>query len=184
MTDTAEILVRTGGRELRRIVYTAEEIAARVREMGDEITRFYPDGEPLLVLGLLKGSFVFLSDLVREIARPLQVDFLVAASYGSGTTSSGEVRLLYDPEAEFRDRHVLLVEDIIDSGTTINRLLPLLEQREPRSLELCALLHKHVATELVREPRWVGFDVPKEFLIGYGLDHSEDFRNLPFIASL
>ncbi len=184
MTDTAEILVRTGGRELRRIVYTAEEIAARVREMGDEITRFYPDGEPLLVLGLLKGSFVFLSDLVREIARPLQVDFLVAASYGSGTTSSGEVRLLYDPEAEFRDRHVLLVEDIIDSGTTINRLLPLLEQREPRSLELCALLHKHVATELVREPHWVGFDVPKEFLIGYGLDHSEDFRNLPFIASL
>ncbi len=184
MTDPAEILARTGGRELRRIVYTAEEIAARVREMGAEITRYYPEGEPLLVLGLLKGSFVFLSDLVREIARPVQVDFLVAASYGSGTTTSGEVRLLYDPEAEIQDRHVLLAEDIVDSGTTINRLIPLLEKRGPRSLELCALLHKHVAPELAREPRWTGFDAPHEFLIGYGLDHSENFRNLPFIASL
>lgn len=184
MTDPDQILARTGGRELRRIVYSAEEIAARVREMGREITDSFSEGEPLLVLGLLKGSFIFLSDLVREIARPLQVDFLVASSYGSGTTTSGEVKLLYDPEADLRDRHVILVEDIVDSGTTINRLIPLCEQRDPRSLEICALLHKHVAPELAKEPRWVGFDAPHEFLIGYGLDHSEDFRNLPFIASL
>jgi hypoxanthine phosphoribosyltransferase len=184
MLDSAQILARTGGRELRRIVYTPEQIRERVREMGEEIAEHYPAGEDLLVLGLLKGSFIFVSDIVREVARPLQVDFLVASSYGSGTTSSGDVRLLYDPEAQLRDRHVLLVEDIVDSGTTINRLIPLLQKRGPRSLEMVALLHKHVAPNLVLEPRWVGFDAPHEFLIGYGLDHSEDFRNLPFIGSL
>ena len=184
MPDSDLVLARTGGRELRRIVYRPEEIAVRVREMGAEITRAYPAGEPLLVLGLLKGSFIFLSDLVREITRPLQVDFLVASSYGSGTTSSGELKLLYDPNADFTGRHVIIVEDIVDSGTTLNRLVPLLNSRGPRSLELCALLHKHVAPNLALEPRWVGFDAPNEFLIGYGLDHSEDFRNLPFIGSL
>lgn len=184
MSDPLQILARTGGRELRRIVYQPEDIRERVREMGEEIAAHYPEGEDLLVLGLLKGSFIFVSDIVREIARPLHVDFLVASSYGSGTTSSGEVRLLYDPEADLRDRHVLLVEDIVDSGTTINRLVPLLRQRGPKSLEMVALLHKHLAPELVLEPRWVGFDAPHEFLIGYGLDHSEDYRNLPFIASL
>ena len=184
MLESEEIGARTGGRPIRRVVHTAEEIAGRVRRMGAEITAHYPRDEDLLVIGLLKGSFIFVGDLVREIARPLHVDFLVAASYGSGTTSSGEVRLLYDPEAQVRGRNVLLVEDIVDSGTTLNWLVPLLRRREPRSLELCALLHKHVARELALEPRWVGFDAPDEFLIGYGLDHSEDFRNLPFVASL
>lgn len=184
MADSAQTLARTGGRPLSRIVYTADQIAARVREMGEQITREIPDGEDLLVLGLLKGSFIFLSDLVREVARPLQVDFLVASSYGSGTTSSGDVKLLYDPNADFEGRHVVLVEDIVDSGTTLSRLVPLLRERGPRSLEICTLLHKHVAKDLALEPRWVGFDAPHEFLIGYGLDHSEDFRNLPFIGSL
>ncbi len=184
MLDSQQILARTGGRELRRIVYDPEVIRERVREVGEEISSHYPEGEDLLVLGLLKGSFIFVSDIVREVARPLQVDFLVAASYGASTTSSGEVRLLYDPSAELNGRHVLLVEDIVDSGTTINRLVPLLRQRRPKSLEMVALLHKHVASDLVLEPRWVGFDAPNEFLIGYGLDHSEDYRNLPFIASL
>lgn len=184
MTEAELILARTGGRELHRIVYTPEQIAERVREMGAEITRAFPADEELLVLGLLKGSFIFLSDLVREITRPVQVDFLVASSYGSGTTSSGEVKLLYDPNADFTDRHVIIVEDIVDSGNTVNRLVPLLEARGPRSLEMCALLHKHVAPNLVLEPRWVGFDAPHEFLIGYGLDHSENYRNLPFIGSL
>jgi hypoxanthine phosphoribosyltransferase len=166
------------------VVYDADRIARRVEEMGREIAAYYPEGEDLLVIGLLKGSFIFVSDLVREIPRPLQVDFLVASSYGSGTTSSGDVRLLYDPAADVRGKHVLLAEDIVDSGTTIARLVPLLREREPRSLELCAFLHKHLALELPLEPRWVGFDAPNEFLVGYGLDHSEDFRNLPFVASL
>jgi hypoxanthine phosphoribosyltransferase len=174
----------TGGQPLRRIVYSQDEISARVAQMGSAIAAHYPRGEDLLVVGLLKGSFIFLADLAREIARPLHVDFLVAASYGSGTVSTGEVRLVYDPEADLRNRHVLLVEDIIDSGTTINRLVPMLEKRGPLSLELCALLHKRIAPPLAREARWVGFDAPQEFLIGYGLDHSENYRNLPFIASL
>ncbi|MGH7483878.1 MAG: hypoxanthine phosphoribosyltransferase [Longimicrobiales bacterium] len=184
MLNSAETTALTGGEKLRRIVYTADEIAGRVAAMGREISGAYADGAELLVLGLLKGSFIFLADLVREIAKPVNVDFLVASSYGSGTLTSGQVRLLYDPEAELEGRHVLVVEDIVDSGTTLNRLLPLLERREPASVEVCALLHKHVAENLYREPRWVGFDAPREFLIGYGLDHSEKFRNLPFIAAL
>jgi hypoxanthine phosphoribosyltransferase len=183
MSNQADLDARTGGQKLRRIVYTQEQIARRVTEMAHEIGDAYA-AEPLLVLGLLKGSFIFLADLVREIPRPLHVDFLMASSYGSGTVSSGSVRLVHDPEASLTDRHVLLVEDIIDSGNTLNKLIPLLEERQPRSIELCALLHKRIAPKLVREPRWVGFDAPTEFLIGYGLDRSEDFRNLPFIASL
>lgn len=184
MSIPGDVHERTGGQQVRRIIYSQEDIARRVREMGREITAYYPRGEDVLVVGLLKGSFIFLADLAREIARPIHVDFLVASSYGSGTVSTGEVRLVYDPEASLEGRHVLLVEDIIDSGTTINRLIPMLEKRGARSLELCALLHKRIAPALAREARWVGFDAPQEFLIGYGLDHSENYRNLPFIASL
>jgi hypoxanthine phosphoribosyltransferase len=184
MPRSAEVRARTGGQDVRKITYSEEDIAARVKAMGDEIAGAYPQGGELLVLGLLKGSFIFLADLVRHIARPVQVDFLVASSYGSGTVSSGDVKLVYDPDAEISGRHVLLVEDIVDSGNTMNRLIPMLEKRGPKSLEIVALLHKHVAANLVKEPRWVGFDAPQEFLIGYGLDHSEKYRNLPFIASL
>jgi hypoxanthine phosphoribosyltransferase len=184
MRDSLETMVRTGGAELERVVYTAERIAERVSEMGREIAAYYPEDEEILVLGLLKGSFIFLADLVREIARPVTVDFLVASSYGSGTVTSGAVQLVYDPDAVLEGKHVILVEDIVDSGTTMNRLIPLMESRRPESLEVCTLLHKHLAADLVKEPRWVGFDAPHEFLIGYGLDHSENFRNLPFIGSL
>lgn len=179
-----ELLALTGGEPLTRIVYTAEEIAERVGAMGSAITEAYPADEDLLLLGLLKGSFVFLGDLCRRIGRPIQVDFLVAASYGSGTASSGDVQLLYDPAAPLEGRHVLLVEDIVDSGNTLNRLIDALRDRDPASLEVCALLHKHLAESLALEPRWVGFDAPAEFLVGYGLDYGEEFRHLPFIASL
>lgn len=184
MPSPAEVRARTGGMDVRKITYSETDIAQRVEEMGNEITSWYPANEDLLLLGLLKGSFIFMADIVRHIARPLHVDFLVASSYGAGTESSGDLRLLYDPEANLKDRHVLLVEDIVDSGHTMNRLIPMLEKRAPRSLEIVALLHKHVAKNLVKEPRWVGFDCPREFLVGYGLDHSENYRNLPFIASL
>jgi hypoxanthine phosphoribosyltransferase len=182
LPSTAQ-LRQTGGRELKRIVFEEETIAARVRELGREITAAYPDGD-LLVLGLLKGSFIFLSDLVRRIDRPLQVDFLVAASYGDSTVSSGNVRLLYDPETELEGKHILLVEDIIDTGKTLNRLVALLRQRGPKSLSICALLHKHIAEHLDLEAAFVGFDAPTLFLVGYGLDHAENFRHLPYIASL
>lgn len=180
-TTTAD--PRLLGRTVRRIVYSKEQIAQKVRELGAEITGAYPDGD-LLVLGLLKGSFIFLSDLVREIGRPLQVDFLVASSYGDATESSGNVRLLYDPETELEGKHILLVEDIVDTGRTLSRLMDLLQARKPRSLEICALLHKRIATELLYPARFIGFDAPNEFLVGYGLDHAENFRHIPYIASL
>jgi len=179
-----ELLATTGGRELERIVFSGEAIAARVRELGRDIGSAYPAGTRLLVLGLLKGSFIFLADLVRCIALPLQVDFLVVSSYGLGTTSSGRVKALYDPSTPIEGRHVVLVEDIIDSGTTVNELVPELRERRPASLEVCALLDKGLADDLAIRPRWVGFDAPTEFLVGYGLDHAEDFRHLPFIASI
>ena len=179
----AAALRQTGGQKLARTVYESGTIAARVTELGRDITAAYPDGE-LLVLGLLKGSFIFLSDLVRRIERPLQVDFLVAASYGSSTVSSGEVRLLYDPETVLEGKHILLVEDIVDTGKTLNRLVHLLRERRPRSLAICALLHKHIASHLELEAKFVGFDAPRLFLVGYGLDHAENFRHLPYIASL
>ena len=183
MPRDASVFSKQTGRRLSRIVFSREEIRRRVLEMAREISEAYGPGDEILVLGLLKGSFIFLADLVREIQHPLQVDFLVASSYGNATSSSGEVRLLYDPEASLTGRCVILVEDIIDSGTTLNHLVPLLEGRGPRSLEICALLHKGVAV-LNREPRWVGFDAPQEFLVGYGLDFSESLRHLPFIGSL
>src|SRR5438874_2763654 len=174
---------RLSGRAIKRVAFDEVAIAKRVTELGREITAAYPDGD-LLVLGLLKGSFIFLSDLVRQIQRPLQVDFLVAASYGDSTVSSGSVRLLYDPETQLEGKHILLVEDIVDTGRTLNRLMDLLQARNPRSLDICALLHKHVAMELGYPTRFVGFDAPHEFLVGYGLDHAENFRHLPYIASL
>lgn len=158
-------------------------IAARVTELGTEITDSYVDGE-LLVLGLLKGSVIFFSDLIRRITRPLQVDFVVASSYGKGTESSGTVQLVYDPETRLAGKHILLVEDIVDSGRTLNRLVGVLRDRDPASLEVCTLLHKHIAVELQWPVRFVGFDAPHEFLVGYGLDHAENFRHLPYIASL
>ena len=183
MSRYAEVAHLMKGRTIHRIVFDAETIAGRVRELGAEIGAAYPDGE-LLVLGLLKGSFIFLSDLVRQIPRPVQVDFLVASSYGSETVSSGVVRLVYDPETVLAGKHILLVEDIIDSGRTLNRLVDLLGARRPKSLEICALLHKRLTSELLLDARFVGFDAPHEFLVGYGLDHAEDFRQLPFVASL
>ena len=181
--STAKADPRLSGRAVKRIAFDESAIARRVSELGREITTAYPDGE-LLVLGLLKGSFIFLSDLVRQIGRPLQVDFLVASSYGDGTISSGTVNLVYDPETRLEGKDILLVEDIVDSGRTLNRLMTILQERKPRSLEICALLHKRIARDLKYETKFVGFDAPNEFLVGYGLDHAENFRHLPYIASL
>jgi hypoxanthine phosphoribosyltransferase len=183
MLSTPEVLRRTGGRPVKSIVFDQATIAARVEALGAEITEAYPDGE-LLVLGLLKGSFIFLSDLVRTIQRPIQVDFLVAASYGDAKVSSGNVRLLYDPETRLEGKHILLVEDIIDTGKTMQRLMKLLGPRRPRSMAICTLLDKELATEIRPELRFVGFRAPPAFLVGYGLDHAENFRHLPFIADL
>lgn len=179
----AETLRRTGGRAVRSVVFDAATIAERVRMLGAQITAAYPEGD-LLVLGLLKGSFIFLGDLVRQIERPLQIDFVVASSYGRGTISSGQVSLLYDPETQLEGKHIVLVEDIVDSGNTLRKLIALLEKRKPRSLAICALLDKVEKHEPFEQLRFVGFEAPVAFLVGYGLDHAEDFRHLPFIADL
>ena len=178
-----ELATRLEGRVLRRIVYSEDVIRRRVEVLARDIAGAYDEDDDLLLLGVLKGSFMFLADLVRNIARPLRVDFLIVSSYGAGMTSSGDVQLLYDPRAELTGRAVVVVEGIIDSGATLSRLIPILEARKPKSLEICALLRKQGA-RLEGEPRWVGFEAPSEFLVGYGLDHNEGLRHLPHIASL
>jgi hypoxanthine phosphoribosyltransferase len=183
MLSTPDVLRRTGGRPVKSIIFDQRTIADRVQALATDITAAYPDGD-LLVLGLLKGSFIFLSDLVRAIERPIQVDFLVASSYGDKKVSSGTVRLVYDPETRLEGKHILLVEDIIDTGKTLQRLMVLLGARRPRSLAIRAPLDKELASEPRPELRFVGFKAPPAFLVGYGLDHAENFRHLPFIADL
>lgn len=158
-------------------------IQRRVGELGREIGEYYQSGD-LLLIGLLKGSFIFLADLVRSISRPHKVDFCVVSSYGSGTESSGQLRLHYDPEIEIEGQHVLLVEDVIETGNTLNRLAEAFRERGPKSIEIAALLHKRVSVTMRPEPRFVGFDAPTDFLVGYGLDHDERYRHLPFVATL
>jgi hypoxanthine phosphoribosyltransferase len=162
------------------VLFDEITVQRRVAELGAQITAAYPDGD-LLVIGALKGGFIFLADLVRHIHRPVHVDFVVASSYGTGTVSSGEVRLLYEPTAAMAGRHILLVEDIIDTGRTLASLVERLRSRGPRSLAVCALLDKRIAPPLP-EVRFVGFAAPMKFLVGYGLDHGEDLRHLPYIA--
>lgn len=165
------------------VVFDADRIQRRVRELGGEISTAYGPGDRLLVIGLLKGAFVFTADLVRNIEVPLHVDFFVAASYHDATESSGSVEVRYEPPADLDGRAVLLVEDIIDSGTTLAALIPRLEELGATRVDVCALLHKRRRSAKV-EARWVGFDAPNAFLVGYGLDHAEDFRHLPYIARL
>jgi hypoxanthine phosphoribosyltransferase len=174
---------RLGDHRVARIVYTEDDIRARVTELGNQIHEALDPDEDLLVVGLLKGSVIFMSDLCRAIPRPHQLDFIRVASYGTGTTSSGEVSLLYDPETSLRGRSVIIVEDVVDSGNTLRWLLPRLRERGPRRLEVCTLLHKHIV-DLDPNPRWVGFDAPNEFLVGYGLDFAESLRHLPYICAL
>jgi hypoxanthine phosphoribosyltransferase len=160
-----------------------EDLERRVRELGEEISRDY-DGKDLFLVGVLKGAVFFLSDLMRAIEVPCEVDFMAVASYGSSTDSSGVVRILKDLDATIEGKDVLIVEDIIDSGLTLSYLLRTLKAREPRSLEVCALLTKPERREVDLPIRYTGFEIPNRFVIGYGLDHAERFRNLPYVAVL
>jgi len=160
-----------------------DELQRRIRELGEEISRDY-EGRDLLLVGVLKGAILFLSDLMRAIEVPCEVDFMAVASYGSATESSGVVRILKDLDAPIEGRDVLIVEDIVDSGLTLQYLLRNLRARGPRSLEVCALLTKPERRRVDLPTRYVGFEIPNRFAIGYGLDHLERFRNLPFVAAL
>ena len=165
------------------ILVQADELQHRVRQLGAEITRDY-EGKDLLLIGVLKGAVFFLSDLMRHIEVPCEVDFMAVASYGSSTQSSGVVRILKDLDAAIEGRDVLIVEDIVDSGLTLSYLLRNLQARGPASLEVCALLTKPERREVDLPTRYVGFEIPDKFAIGYGLDHAERYRNLPYVAAL
>lgn len=170
-------------RQLRRIL-TSEEISERVRELGTSISSYYESTSDLLIVGLLKGSFIFLADLIRHIETPHEVAFLGTESYGSSMQSSGRVRMTYSPKIRIHGRSVLLVDDIIDTGNTMNFVLPILEKQGAREIQSCVLLHKRKAGNLQCDVRWVGFDAPQEFLVGYGLGLGEQYRHLPYIAAL
>ena len=168
---------------LGEVLVTAEELQARVAELGRQITHDYQD-RSLLLIGVLKGAVFFLSDLMRFIEVPVEVDFMAVASYGSATDSSGVVRILKDLDAAIEGRDVLIVEDIVDSGLTLQYLLRNLGSRNPASLEVCALLTKPERRKVDLPTRYVGFEIPDRFVVGYGLDYDERHRNLPYVAAL
>jgi len=165
-----------------RTIVAEEELRARVRELGAQITLDYQDRPPLLV-GVLKGAFMFMADLARAIDLPVEFDFMAVSSYGSATRTSGVVRIIKDLDADLTGRHVLLVEDIVDSGLTLAYLRRNLAARGPASLEVCTLLLKEGLQKVDPDLRYTGFSIPPEFVVGYGLDVDERYRNLPYIAT-
>jgi hypoxanthine phosphoribosyltransferase len=165
------------------ILVQRDELAHRVRELGEQVSHDYRDRD-LLLVGVLKGAVFFLSDLMRHLDVPCEVDFMAVSSYGSSTDSSGVVRILKDLDAPIEGRDVLIVEDIVDSGLTLSYLFRMLRARGPASLEVCALLTKPDRREVDMPIRYVGFEIPNRFAIGYGLDYAERYRNLPYVAVL
>ena len=165
------------------ILVQPDDLRRKVAELGRRISEDYADRD-LLLVGVLKGAVFFLSDLMREISVPCEVDFMAVASYGSATDSSGVVRILKDLDASIEGRNVLIVEDIVDSGLTLHYLLRNLAARGPASVEVCALLTKPDRRKIDLDARYVGFEIPDRFAIGYGLDHGERYRNLPYVAAL
>jgi hypoxanthine phosphoribosyltransferase len=163
---------------------SAKAIAARVEALARDISAHFAGTDKLVVVGLLRGSFVFIADLVRELDLPVEVDFLEVSSYGNSTESSREVRVLKDLRGEIEGRDVLLVEDIIDTGYTLSHVLDILATRHPRRIEVCALLDKPSRREVEVKARWIGFEIPDEFVVGYGIDYAQRNRNLPHIGAV
>ncbi len=169
--------------DIDAVVVSAEQINERISELAKEIDADYAGREPLLI-GVLKGAAMFMSDLARALERPSTMEFMAVSSYGSGTQSSGVVRILKDLDRDIAGQHVLIVEDIIDSGLTLSWLLGNLRSRNPASLSVCTLLRKPDAVKVDVPVKYIGFDIPNEFVIGYGLDYAERYRDLPYIATL
>ena len=166
-----------------KVLLDEDAVATRVAELGAEISNDY-EGRDLLLVGVLKGAVFFMADLMRHLTVPCEVDFMAISSYGAATDSSGVVRILKDLDINIEGRHVLVVEDIIDSGLTLSYLIRNLESREPASLEVAALMTKPARREIDVDVRWVGFEIPNKFVIGYGLDFAERYRNLPYVGVL
>jgi hypoxanthine phosphoribosyltransferase len=170
-------------RAVAEILVDADTLSGRITELGDEISADY-EGRDLLLIGVLKGAVFFMADLMRHLTVPCELDFMAISSYGAATDSSGVVRILKDLDINIRERNVLVVEDIIDSGLTLSYLVRNLSAREPASLEICALLTKPSRREIEVPVRYVGFEIPNRFVIGYGLDFAERYRNLPYVGVL
>jgi hypoxanthine phosphoribosyltransferase len=159
-------------------------IAARIAELAAEINAHFADTEKLVVVGLLRGSFIFIADLVRKLTVPVEIDFIEASSYGNATESSREVRILKDLRSPIEGRDVLIVEDIVDTGHTLSHISRILATRRPKRMEVCALLDKPSRREAPVKATWVGFEIPDAFVVGYGIDYAQRNRNLPFIGSV
>jgi hypoxanthine phosphoribosyltransferase len=169
--------------DIECILVDETTLQRRIRELGESISRDYA-GKDLLLVSVLKGSFIFMSDLIRSISIPLQVDFMAISSYGKGVVSSGAVRIIQDLMIPIEGRNLIIVEDIIDSGNTLNYLLRMLRERQPASIRIVTLLDKPERREVDVKVDWVGFSIPNEFVVGYGLDYNETYRNLPYIGVL
>ncbi|KUO70947.1 MAG: hypoxanthine phosphoribosyltransferase [Clostridia bacterium BRH_c25] len=170
-------------KDIKNILISEEEIAKRVKELGKQLTEVY-EGRELLIVGILKGCMLFLSDLVRSIDLPLTMDFMVVSSYGNTTKSSGVVRIIKDLEREIEGKDVLIVEDIVDTGLTLSYLIENFKTRNPKSVKVCSLLDKPDRRMAKVDIEYIGFTIPDEFVVGYGLDYSEVYRNLPFVCVL
>ena len=169
--------------DIERVLITEEQIQEKISDLGARITADYADRD-LLLIGVLKGAFVLMADLSRHVHLPLEFDFMAVSSYGAATQTSGVVRILKDLDHEIAGRDVLLVEDIVDSGLTLNYLLKNLRTRKPATLEVCALLQKPEAQRVTLDIRYRGFDIPAVFVVGYGLDYAERYRDLPYIVAV
>lgn len=170
-------------KDIERVLLSQEEIAAKVAEIGAQISKDYEGKDPIIV-SILRGSFVFMADLVRAITIPCTVDFMSVSSYGSGTSSSGEVRIVKDFEGSVEGRHLIIVEDILDSGRTLSYLMKTLETRGAASISLCTFLDKPERRVVPVEVAYKGFTVPDSFIVGYGLDYDQKYRNLPYVGVL
>jgi hypoxanthine phosphoribosyltransferase len=171
-------------KEIRQILFSADQIRQRVQVLGKQISDDYQQAEPLILIGILKGSFYFLADLSRTITHPVEIEFMSISSYGSDTVSSGNVKILKDLDRDISGRDVLLVEDILDTGLTLDYLLRSLEARNPKSLKVCTLLDKPERRQVSVPVAYRGFEIPDAFVVGYGLDYDQMYRNLPYIGVL
>ena len=166
------------------VMISEQDVQARIKALGQEITKHYQDSSDLVIIGLLRGSFVFMADLARAIEIPLEVDFMTASSYGNTMESSRDVRILKDLDDDIKGKDILLVEDIIDTGNTLNKVREILALREPNSIEICTLLDKPERREVNVDVKWVGFEIPDEFVVGVGIDYAQKYRNLPYIGKV
>ncbi|MGL4762779.1 MAG: hypoxanthine phosphoribosyltransferase [Sarcina sp.] len=169
--------------DIQEVLYSEETLSLKIKEMGAKISSDY-QGKELLIVGILKGSVVFASDLLRAVTIPCALDFMSVSSYGNSSTSSGIVRILKDLDSNIEGKHILIVEDIVDTGNTLSYLLEYLKARKAASIEIVALLNKETGRKVQVNVKYSGFEVPDEFIVGYGIDYAENYRNLPFIGIL